>query len=129
MLIGESRSFRMADQNGRAQQKVSWTVSNVDAFQSLEGDELHLMAKQAGDFRITARTDFATADALVTVVEGTSLPPGAVKWHSGAMEGCKTVKIIPARPTPNGPYVFQQSICPDGEFVAAPMACNSGATS
>jgi hypothetical protein len=35
------------------------------------------------------------------------------------MEGCKTVKIILARPTPNGPYVFQQSICPDGEFVAA----------
>jgi hypothetical protein len=119
MLIGESRAFRMVDQNGRAQQKVTWTISNVDAFQSIEGDELHLMARQAGEFRIIARTDFATAEATVTVLEGSNLPSGTVKWHSGAMEGCKTTKIIPARPTPSGPYVFQQSVCGDGEYVAA----------
>jgi hypothetical protein len=119
MLIGDQRSFRMVDQNGHAQLNVTWTISNADAFQSVQGDELHLTARLAGEYRITARSDYATAEAIVTVVEGSSLPPNTVKWSSGAVAGCRVVKVIPARPTPNGPYVFEQSVCEDGEFVAA----------
>jgi hypothetical protein len=119
MLIGESRSFRMVDQNGQAQHKVAWTLSDAGAFASTEGDEVQLVPKRAGDFRLTARTDFATAEASVKVVDGPALPVGTVKWSSGSKKGCKTTKIIPAVPKPNGPDIFEQSICEDGEDAAA----------
>jgi hypothetical protein len=47
MLIGESRSFRMVDQNGQAQHKVTWTLSDAGAFASTEGDEVQLVPKRA----------------------------------------------------------------------------------
>jgi|HubBroStandDraft_6_1064221.scaffolds.fasta_scaffold71773_2 hypothetical protein len=119
MLIGEWRSFRMVDQNGQAQHKVTWTLSDADAFESTEGDEVQLVPKRAGDFRLMARTDFATAEASVKVVDGAALPVGTVKWSSGGKKGCKTTKIIPAVPRPNGPDIFEQSICEDGEYAAA----------
>jgi hypothetical protein len=119
MLIGEWRSFRMVDQNGQAQRKVTWTLSDADAFESIEGDEVQLVPKRAGDFRLTARTDFATAEASVKVVDGPALPVGTVRWSSGSKKGCKTTKIIQAVPKPNGPDIFEQSICEDGEYVAA----------
>jgi hypothetical protein len=64
MAIGESRSFRMVDGNGQAQHKVRWTLSDVDAFQETEGDELHLYARRTGEFRLTARTDFCDGGSL-----------------------------------------------------------------
>jgi hypothetical protein len=119
MLIGESRTFPMVDQTGRAQTHVTWTLSDVDAFESTVGDQVQLIPKRAGEFRLTARTDFATAEGSVKVVEGSTLPPGTVKWTSGAKGGCKTVKVLPVFPQPNGPAMFQQTICEDGEYVAA----------
>jgi hypothetical protein len=119
MLIGESRTFRMVDQDGHAQTKVTWTLSDVDAFESIEGDQVQLIPKRAGDFRLAARTDFATAEATVKVVEGASLPTGTVRWSSGGKKGCRSVKIIPAVPVPNGPHLFEQSVCEDGEYIAA----------
>lgn len=119
MLVGEVRRFRMVDQNGQAQLKVTWTISDASAFQSIEGDELQLYAKQAGEFRLTARTDFATAEGTIKVAEGSSLAPGTIKWASGSKKGCTTTKIIPAVQVPNGPAMFQQTMCEDGEYIAA----------
>jgi hypothetical protein len=109
----------MVDQNGHAQHKVTWTISQADSMESIEGDELHLSPKHAGDFRLSARTDFATAEGTIKVIEGSTLAPGTVKWSSGARSGCKTTNIIPAMPRRNGPDVFQQSRCEDGEYIAA----------
>ena len=119
MLIGELRPFRMVDQSGRLQHKVTWTLSDTDAFQVYEGDQIQLISKRAGEFRLMARTDFATAEAIVNVIEGPSLPPGTVKWSSGRVSGCKTTNLIRAYPRPNGPDFFEQSICEDGQYVAA----------
>jgi hypothetical protein len=44
MLVGEMRVFRMVDQNGRTQRNVTWSISNTEAFQSLQGDQLQLIA-------------------------------------------------------------------------------------
>ena len=118
MLVGESRAFRMVDETGQAQLKVTWTLSNVDAFDSLQGDELHISARHAGEYRLTARTDFAVAEATVKVVDGSTLPAGTVKWASGRKEGCQTVKILQAVLRPNGPAYFEQTRCQDGEYLA-----------
>ncbi|MGB2590817.1 MAG: hypothetical protein WA853_06390 [Candidatus Acidiferrum sp.] len=119
MVIGESRSFRMVDENGQAQHQVRWTLSDVDAFQETEGDELHLYARRAGEFRLTARTDFATAEGTVKVVEAKDMTQGTMKWQSGKKEGCTTIKILPARPNGNDVYVYQQTQCEDGVYLAA----------
>jgi hypothetical protein len=119
MAIGESRSFRMVDENGQAQHKVKWTLSDVDAFEETEGDELHLYARRTGEFRLTARTDFATAEASVKVVEEKDLTPETMRWRSGKKEGCATTKLWPARPNAIGVYAYQQSQCEDGVYLAA----------
>jgi hypothetical protein len=119
MAIGESRSFRMVDENGQAQHKVRWTLSDVDAFQETEGDELHLYSRRTGEFRLTARTDFATAEASVKVVEAKDMTQGTMRWQSGKKEGCTTIKILPARPNGSGIYAYQQSQCEDGVYLAA----------
>ena len=119
MAVGESRSFRMVDENGQAQHKVRWTLSDVDAFQETEGDELHLYARRAGEFRLMARTDFATAEASVKVVEAKDMTQGTMRWQSGKKEGCTTTKILPARPNGSGVFAYQQSQCEDGVYLAA----------
>jgi hypothetical protein len=119
MAVGESRSFRMVDENGEAQHKVRWTLSDVDASQELEGDEFHLYASHVGEFRLTARTDFATAEASINVVEAKDITPGTIRWHSGKKEGCTTIKILQARPNSIGVYAYQQSQCEDGVYLAA----------
>ncbi len=50
MLVGESRPFRLVDQNGRTLRNVSWTVSDPAALQAEQGDELVVTAKQPGRF-------------------------------------------------------------------------------
>lgn len=117
MAVGESRSFRMVDENGEAQHKVRWTLSGVEASQETEGDEFHVYASRVGEFRLTARTDFATAEASIEVVE--AITPGTVRWQSGKKDGCTTIKILPARPNASDVYVYQQSQCEDGVYLAA----------
>jgi hypothetical protein len=119
MVLGETRTFRLVDQNGQAQRGVTWTLSDRDAFDSTEGDELYISPKRTGEFRLTARTYYVTAEATVKVVEAGDMKAGDVRWSSGSKDGCRTVKVIPARPTPGGPDIYEQSQCLDGTYVAA----------
>jgi hypothetical protein len=118
MVIGESRSFRMVDENGQAQHKVRWTLRGPDASQETEGDELHFYASRAGEFQLGARTDFATAEASVKVVEAKDMTQGTMRWQSGKKDGCTTTKILQARPNASGVYAYQQSQCEDGIYLA-----------
>jgi len=119
ILVGDSRPFRMVDRNGRGQHEVTWDVSDSYALEISAGDEVLVTAKRAGDFRLTGRTDHGTAEATIKVAEGTSLPVGTVKWSSGKMAGCRTVKMVPAMPSANGPDIFEQSECEDGSYISA----------
>ena len=122
LLIGDSTSFRLVDQNGHRQSHVAWHVSDPDAFQVYDGDEFTITAKEAGDYRVDARTADGSAEATVKVMEGYAMPVGTVKWSAGATPGCKSIKIIPAVPTANGPDIFEQSQCDDGQYIAAYIA-------
>jgi hypothetical protein len=119
ILIGESSPFRMVDQNGRAQHGVTWDISDSYALETSGADEVVVTAKRAGDFHLTARVDHSTAEATINVVEGTSLPIGAMKWSAGKAPGCTTIKMVPAVPSANGPDLFEQSECEDGSYIAA----------
>lgn len=120
LLVGESKSFRLVDQNGRMQHYVSWSITHSDAFETVEqGDEFTITAKERGEAQVSARSPQGSAEATVTVVEGNSLPIGTVIWSSGNVAGCKATKIIPAVPSANGPDLYEQSQCEDGQYIAA----------
>jgi len=119
ILIGESSPFRVVDQNGRAQHGVTWEISDSYALETSGEDEVVVTAKRAGAFQLTARIDHSTAEATIKVVEGTSLPIGAMKWSAGKIPGCTTTKMVPAVPSANGPNLFEQSECADGSYIAA----------
>lgn len=119
LLVGESRTFRLVDQNGRTQRDASWAVSDSDAIESQSGPELTVTAKRAGDFTISAQSANGSAEASVKVLEGTSLPMGTAKWTGVSFEGCKSVHVVPAVPSASGVDIYDQSICPDGEYISA----------
>jgi hypothetical protein len=119
MVIGDSRTFRMVDQNGHRPAHVSWTISDPDAFQVEEGDDLVITSKRAGDFRVTGQSTDGSAEATVTVQEGKTLPNGTAMWTSGTAAGCKSVKLTQAMPSANGPDMYEQSHCGDGDYITA----------
>jgi hypothetical protein len=119
LLIGQSASFRLVDQDGHAQRDVFWTVSDSTALQAVQGDQFAITAKHAGHFFVGARSAKGAAEATVEVMDGAALPAGTVRWAGAAIEGCTTTKIIQAVPTPNGPDLYEQSQCKDGSYIAA----------
>lgn len=118
LLVGDSRPFRLVDQNGQLQRNVTWTVSDPDALQANGGDELTITAKQAGDFRISAQSKNGSAEATVKVMEG-KMPVGTAIWSSGTVPGCKSVQLVQAMPSANGPDMYETSHCADGDYVTA----------
>ncbi len=119
LLMGQSRTFRLVNQDGQMQHGVSWDISDPGAFEIYAGDDLLITAKRAGDFLISARLGDRRAKAMVRVLDGDTLPIGTVKWSSGTIPGCKTTKVAAADPSTNGPGIFEESQCEDGPYVAA----------
>jgi hypothetical protein len=118
LLMGESRSFRLVDQNGQFQRNVTWTISDPDALQATPGDELTITAKHPGDFHIDAQSRSGSAEASVKVMEG-QLPVGTKIWTTPTAPGCKTIQLVQAMPSANGPDMYQTSHCEDGDYVTA----------
>ncbi len=118
LVVGESRSFRLVDQNGQLQGNVTWTVSDPDALQANGGDQVTIVAKQAGDFRISAQSKNGSAEGTVKVMEG-KIPVGTAIWSGGTIPGCKSVQLVQAMPSANGPDMYETSHCADGDYVTA----------
>lgn len=119
LLVGESRRFRLIDQDGHMLKDPTWIVPDADALQPQMGDELVIVAKTAGRYTIRALSSAGSAEASIEVMEGAALPMGTVKWSGPAVEGCTTGKITPAVPSASGVDVFVQSRCQDGEYISA----------
>jgi hypothetical protein len=118
LLVGDSRPFRLVDQNGQLQRNVTWTVSDPDALQANGGDQLTIIAKQVGDFRLSAQSKNGSAEATVKVMEG-KMPVGTAIWSAGTVPGCKSVQLVQAMPSANGPDMYETSHCADGDYVTA----------
>ena len=119
ILVGDSQRFRMVDSQGHMQKTVSWSVFPNNAAPTYDDDELILTGKYAGEVKVTAKVPGGEAEATVKIIEGRALPTGTTKWSAPAPAGCRTTKITPATPSPNGAAVFVTMICPNGTFVNA----------
>jgi hypothetical protein len=118
LLVGDSRSFRLVDQNGQPQRNVTWTISDPGALEPTPGDELTVTAKQAGEFRISAQSRNGSAEATVKVMEG-KMPVGTAIWTSPTVPGCKPIQLAQAMPSANGPDMYSTSRCEDGDYITA----------
>ncbi len=119
MLVGETHEFKAVDAEGHSLRNISWSISDPAIAQLTSGDEAQLTATHPGRLTVTANTSEGRADALVEVLEGSTMPTGTIKWSGGDFPGCHTTKLIPAVPSPSGVDIFEQSECPDGGYVSA----------
>jgi hypothetical protein len=119
LLIGQTQHFRVVDAAGHMQRNVSWSISEMGGLDSQTGDELVVTARHAGVFKITGSVNGLSADGVVRVMEGNSLPPGTAKWSDAEPPGCKLVKTVPATPNDGGADMLALSTCADGQYITA----------
>jgi hypothetical protein len=118
LTVGESRSFRLVDQNGRMQHDVEWSISIPEDFTIQAGDEVSIIGIDHGHYTLRASSSAGSAEADVTVSDG-PLKNGDIIWGDGKVPGCEPKQIVQAVPTANGPSVYAITHCPDGDYVAA----------
>jgi outer membrane protein assembly factor BamB len=106
LLAGEDTMFSAVDESGRPASNVHWSITPSIADLNDENGTLLLQAKQAGHAVITAVANNQSAIAEVSIVSGTKLPAGTVRWSLQPMPGFQTLLLIQAVPTGAGPVFY-----------------------
>jgi hypothetical protein len=119
IVVGESQAFRLVDSNGNMQQNVTWEFSDPSAFQIRNGDELAVIAKVPGDYKLRAHAANGGADAVVKVISAKEVTRDMSKWSADDLPGCKTTKVTQAPPSATGIDVYAESQCEDGAYISA----------
>jgi hypothetical protein len=120
MLVGETHTFRAVGKDGRMKHGVEWNISSSRAASfTIDGDEATLVAKEPSTVTVTADEGGDSAHAVVDIRAGDKLALGTVKWAAPQWPGCKTVKVVPAVPTQDGPDIYAAEDCSDGNFMRA----------
>jgi len=78
MLVGESQSFNVLDDYGVVLETETWTSSDPNIL-TVDAEGV-VTAVAEGAVTITATAASLTAEATVTVLAGTALPYGTVRW-------------------------------------------------
>jgi hypothetical protein len=94
---------------------AQWSVSNSSVVELSTSGDPTITSKSPGTVMVQARMGGIYPEAKVTVVPGTSLAIGSVRWSSGDIPGFKTTKIMPAVPSASGVDVFEVAQNAQGE--------------
>lgn len=121
MLVGETHEFRAVGRDGRLKHNVSWSVTPAHAATLTQsGDEVTIKAEEPSSTLIlTANTDGDSAEANIEILSGNSRKSGTVLWSVTPIPGCKSTNIVQAVPSANGPDLYDQEECPQGNVVRA----------
>jgi hypothetical protein len=124
MLVGDTRTFRAVGKDGRKQQNVTWNVSPERAVTlTAADDEATLRATEpSATVVLTAHSGADSAEASIEIRSGTAMAAGTALWSVTNLPGCKTTKMSQAVPTANGPDLYVEEACPDGNYVRAMTA-------
>jgi outer membrane protein assembly factor BamB len=106
LLVGENSSLSAVDETGRPVSNVHWSISPSIAELREENGDIVLEGKQAGRAVLSATANNQSGTALVSVVSGSNLPPGTVRWSIQPMPGFQTLLVMPAVPTGGGPAFY-----------------------
>lgn len=108
MVVGQSKSFTVIDNQGQVRSDATWTPDAADAQDvqmAADGSGL-LTAAQPGTVTLTASVQGVQATATVTIYAGTSLPAGTPSWTFSPPGGSTVVSSVPAVPSASGVDVF-----------------------
>jgi len=119
VVVGESHTFRAVGPDGRIVRGVHWRVSPVYSAELRADDEAEVSATVPKEFKVIADYQGQEATALVTVIAGYFLPEGTVRWSVKELPGFKTVKLMPAVPSSDGPDIFAEEVGPSGSIIRA----------
>jgi len=116
MVLGDTQSFSAFDISGKTlTHSAQWSVSNSSVGELSTSGDPTITSKSHGTVTVQARIGGNYAEARVTVVPGTSLAIGSVRWSSGDIPGFKTTKIMPAVPSASGVDVFEVATNAQGD--------------
>src|SRR5581483_7287439 len=120
VLVGESRTFRAVDRDGRPAPFARWDTSSSNAQLYGKGSDVILEFREPGEYSIHAYSPDGSGSATIHVLNYRALPHGTKKWTVDSFAGCRTVEAVPAIPAPgstNG--VFMNEVCPRGHLIRA----------
>lgn len=116
MVLGDYHSFSAFDIDGKTMtNNVQWSISNSSVVELSTSGDPTIMSKGIGSAVLRAQVGATHAEAKITVLPGTDLPIGSVRWSSGDIPGFKTTKILPAVPSASGVDVFEVARNAQGE--------------
>lgn len=118
MLVGETQQFTAVDEQGRPRPDATWTVSDTNIAAITTDSAPTLTGLAAGQVTLTATVGSVSADAQVTIVAGTSLPVGTVRWSAPPISGFTTQRIIQAAPSSaNTPDLYSLDTDSGGNYL------------
>lgn len=121
MLVGETHTFRSVGKDGRLRHNVRWSMFPEHAAKlTVDGDEATIQAeKPSSTVVLTAYAEGDSSEASIEIRSGNSLPMGTTNWSLSNLPGCKSIKMTQAVPSANGPDIYVEESCPDGQYVRA----------
>ncbi len=105
VAVGEKRTLRPVDAQGRLRTGVTWSVTPTGPVSYKEGEEIEISAENPGSVTIAAQADGQTGTATVTVSRG-PIPEGTARWRLAPLPGNRLVKFTPAQPSSPGPSLY-----------------------
>lgn len=106
LLVGDYFPLSAVDETGRPLSNVQWSIDPSIADLREEDGEVLVQGKQAGRAVLTAAVNNQIATAAISVVSGSALPPGTVRWSLQPMPGFQTLLVMQAVPTGGGPAFY-----------------------
>ena len=116
MVLGDTHAFCAFDIDGTTlTNSAQWSISNSSVAELSNHGDPEITSKGRGTTMLRAQIGARYAEAKVTVISGSALPIGSVRWSSGDIPGFKTTQIKPAVPSASGVDVFEIAINEKGE--------------
>jgi hypothetical protein len=117
---GTTQAFRAVGKDGRIRHNVGWSIApDQSAILTRQGDEVTVTGKSPGTVTLTANADGDSADATIEILGEKNPPAGTILWSVTPLPGCKSVNITQAVPSANGPDLYDQEQCSDGQYIRA----------
>ena len=117
---GRTQVFRAVGNDGRIRHNVRWSISPAYAATlTTQSDEVTVTGKSAGTATLTAIVDGDSAEATIEILGEQNVPVGTILWSVTPLPGCKSVKLTQAVPSTNGPDLYDQEQCADGQYIRA----------
>ncbi len=102
LMVGDSRTLKLADQNGSAVTGANWTIDNTAVLSLSTDDPPVITALNPGTAKVTAALGSLSAQTTINVyLPGSNggFPPGTVKWSVAPASGFTPSAMLQAVPT------------------------------